>query len=335
MPRSLVTGGAGFIGAHLTARAARPRPRCRRPRRPERRLPRERPPRVRGSSRARSSTRAVERCSPSRALRARLPLRAYAAEGLSHFIKRFNYTNNVIGSVNLINAVGEPRGRLLRLHLVDRGLRRGPGADDRGPAPGARGHLRDRQVRGRAGARGHPRDVRARLRDLPPAQRLRRAPEHRRPYRNVLGIFINQIMRGEPLSIFGDGEQSRAFTTSATSCRRSPTPRHAGRARRGLQRGRRRALLDQRPGRDRQASYGRARSSGPPPRGPQRGQARVLRSLEGAAGLRRRESTSLEEGVERMAEWAREHGPRTTPPFTGIEIERGLPPSWRQETSRG
>src|ERR1700677_4421561 len=29
---------------------------------------------------------------------------AYAAEGLSHFIKRFNYTNNVIGSVNLINA---------------------------------------------------------------------------------------------------------------------------------------------------------------------------------------------------------------------------------------
>ena len=30
-------------------------------------------------------------------------LAAYAAEGLSHFIKRFNYTNNLIGSVNLIN----------------------------------------------------------------------------------------------------------------------------------------------------------------------------------------------------------------------------------------
>jgi len=28
---------------------------------------------------------------------------AYAAEGLSHFIRRFNYTNNLIGSVNLIN----------------------------------------------------------------------------------------------------------------------------------------------------------------------------------------------------------------------------------------
>jgi len=29
---------------------------------------------------------------------------AYAAEGLSHHIRRFNYQNNVIGSVNLINA---------------------------------------------------------------------------------------------------------------------------------------------------------------------------------------------------------------------------------------
>src|SRR5438105_14647580 len=30
-------------------------------------------------------------------------LAAYAAEGLSHFIKRFNYTNNLMGSINLIN----------------------------------------------------------------------------------------------------------------------------------------------------------------------------------------------------------------------------------------
>jgi UDP-glucose 4-epimerase len=31
-------------------------------------------------------------------------LAAYAAEGLSHFIKRFNYTNNLVGTANLINA---------------------------------------------------------------------------------------------------------------------------------------------------------------------------------------------------------------------------------------
>src|SRR5690606_25979501 len=31
-------------------------------------------------------------------------LAAYAAEGLSHFIRRFNYTNNLLGSMTLINA---------------------------------------------------------------------------------------------------------------------------------------------------------------------------------------------------------------------------------------
>ena len=34
----------------------------------------------------------------------------------------------------------------------------------------------------------------------------------RSPYRNVLGIFINRLMKGEPPIIFGDGEQQRAFT---------------------------------------------------------------------------------------------------------------------------
>lgn len=31
-------------------------------------------------------------------------------------------------------------------------------------------------------------------------------------YRNVVGIFMNKIMRGEPLIIYGDGEQKRAFS---------------------------------------------------------------------------------------------------------------------------
>ena len=48
-------------------------------------------------------------------------LAAYAAEGLSHFIKRFNYQNNLIGSVNLINALSvNPRCRSVSssLHLI-------------------------------------------------------------------------------------------------------------------------------------------------------------------------------------------------------------------------
>ena len=32
-----------------------------------------------------------------------------------------------------------------------------------------------------------------------------------------------------------------------------------------------------------------------------------------------------------MAQWAREHGPRPTPPFAGIEIEKNLPSFWAQD----
>jgi UDP-glucose 4-epimerase len=32
------------------------------------------------------------------------------------------------------------------------------------------------------------------------------------PYRNVIGIYFNQIMSGEPITIFGDGSQTRAFS---------------------------------------------------------------------------------------------------------------------------
>src|SRR5690606_7323508 len=31
-------------------------------------------------------------------------------------------------------------------------------------------------------------------------------------YRNVVGIFMNQLMQGRPLTIFGDGSQTRAFS---------------------------------------------------------------------------------------------------------------------------
>ena len=40
-------------------------------------------------------------------------------------------------------------------------------------------------------------------------------------------------------------------------------------------------------------------------------------------------SVSLEDGIERMAEWARRVGSRRSPVFQGIEVERQLPKSWR------
>ena len=31
-------------------------------------------------------------------------------------------------------------------------------------------------------------------------------------YRNVIGIFMNQLLQGQPMTIFGDGSQTRAFS---------------------------------------------------------------------------------------------------------------------------
>ncbi len=59
-------------------------------------------------------------------------LAAYAAEGLSHFIRSFNYTNNLIGTVNLINHSALGRVKCFVFTCVDCRLRHQSDADDRG-----------------------------------------------------------------------------------------------------------------------------------------------------------------------------------------------------------
>src|SRR3954452_16791653 len=104
MARCLVTGGAGFIGAHLVralldrghevtvlddlsgGQAGNVDPRARL---------------VHGTV---TDGDAVEGLCASEPFEVVSHLAAYAAEGLSHFIKRHVYTNTLPGSVNLITA---------------------------------------------------------------------------------------------------------------------------------------------------------------------------------------------------------------------------------------
>jgi len=39
-------------------------------------------------------------------------------------------------------------------------------------------------------------------------------------------------------------------------------------------------------------------------------------------------NVSLEEGVARMAAWAKKAGARQGKPFTGVEVRKNMPPSW-------
>jgi len=139
-------------------------------------------------------------------------LAAYAAEGLSHFIRRFNYTNNVIGSVNLVNAAVrfESQCFVFTSSIAVYGTNQLPMREDLTPQPedpyGIAKWTVEQDLRAAHELFGlnylifRPHNVYGERQNI--ADR----------YRNVVGIFMNQILQGQPLTVFGDGEQTRAFT---------------------------------------------------------------------------------------------------------------------------
>src|SRR4029453_5383052 len=139
-------------------------------------------------------------------------LAAYAAEGLSHFIKRFNYTNNVIGSMNLLNAAINNGAQLFVFpsSIAVYGSTSPPMSEDDLPAPedsyGIAKYSVEMELRACRDLFGlnhvifRPHNV------FGPRQNIGDR------YRNVIGIFMNQILQGQPMTIFGDGTQTRAFS---------------------------------------------------------------------------------------------------------------------------
>ncbi len=140
-------------------------------------------------------------------------LAAYAAEGLSHFIRRFNYNNNLIGSINLINAsinTGTVKCFVFTSSIAVYGKNQLPMQEDMTPLPEDPYGISKLSVEldlqsahemfGMDFIVFRPHNVYGERQNIGD------------PYRNVVGIFMNQIMQGKRLTIFGDGMQTRAFS---------------------------------------------------------------------------------------------------------------------------
>ncbi|MEQ9302596.1 MAG: NAD-dependent epimerase/dehydratase family protein, partial [Marinoscillum sp.] len=139
-------------------------------------------------------------------------LAAYAAEGLSHFIRRFNYTNNLIGSVNLINESVKHKVKcfVFTSSIAVYGPGQVPMREDMIPVPedpyGVAKYSVELDLKAAHEMFGldyvifRPHNVYGENQNIGDK------------YRNVIGIFMNQIMQEKPLTIFGDGSQTRAFS---------------------------------------------------------------------------------------------------------------------------
>lgn len=133
---------------------------------------------------------------------------AYAAEGLSPFISRFNYENNLIGTVNLVNAA--INHGVKRFMFASSAAVYGHHAESGTPAP------IDPYAISKLACEQHLEVARLMFGLDYVAVRLHNVYGERQnlsdPYRNVVGIFMRQALRGEPFTIFGDGQQRRCFT---------------------------------------------------------------------------------------------------------------------------
>jgi UDP-glucose 4-epimerase len=149
-------------------------------------------------------------------------------------------------------------------------------------------------------------------------------------YRNVIGIFMNRAMQGLPATIFGDGTQTRAFThivdVAPAIASSVFKPQAYGEvfnigADAAYSVAQVAEMVQRLMGRPTMIEYLPARNE-------------VLHAHSDHGKARRIlgyvPRISFEDGLTRMAEWAWRTGPRSSQVFEGIEVEKNLPPSWRQ-----
>lgn len=263
-------------------------------------------------------------------------LAAYAAEGLSHFIRRFNYAQNVIGSVNLINesVKHDVECFVFFSSIAVYGAVSPPMQEEHTPRPEDPYGIAKLAVE----------------QDLEAAWRMFGLPyvvfrphnvygEYQNigdPYRNVVGIFMNQIVKAQPMTVFGEGTQQRAFSyvgdIAPVIAVSAWTP------------GARNQVFNI--GADVPVSVNElatavAEAMGAPGHSVIHLAPRKEVHLAWADHSKARRvfgervPTSLHDGLARMANWVRQAGARATPPFRDLEVIKNLPPSWATTTQSG
>lgn len=137
---------------------------------------------------------------------------AYAAEGLSHWMRRFNYTENLVSWANLANAaVHHGTRRIVACSsMAVYGSQEPPFTEGMVPQPedpyGAAKAAMEVDLRALGEVQGIDWMVMRPHNVYGPRQNLAD------PYRNVVAIFMRQALAGKPLTVFGDGGQVRAFS---------------------------------------------------------------------------------------------------------------------------
>lgn len=262
-------------------------------------------------------------------------LGAYAAEGLSHFIRAYNYRTNLEASVNLINqAILNDADRFIfTSSIAVYGSGHVPMNELMTPRPedpyGISKYAVELDVAAAHEMFGlqytvfRPHNVYGERQNI--ADR----------YRNVIGIFMNNVLQDKKMPIFGDGLQRRAFShvsDVAPVISRAPlVPRSANEVY-NIGADNAYSILE--------LAEEVARAFGVEPAVehlPSR--LEVVNAFSDHSKLHTHfdtpEPLGLREGIERTARWVRETGPREPVEFSGeIEVERDLPPAWRGTMKR-
>jgi UDP-glucose 4-epimerase len=136
---------------------------------------------------------------------------AYAAEGLSPFIRNFNYRNNLICSANLINeCITHNTKFIFTSSMAVYGEQEPPFTEDKRPQPIDPYGIAKYAVECDLKLAHEQFGLRYNI--VRPHNVLGIYQNIWDKYRNVIGIFIRKTLNGEPILVYGDGEQTRAFS---------------------------------------------------------------------------------------------------------------------------